>query len=96
MRPLGVYYPFKPASRVLVADVTLNDSGNSDDYAVMLTYNWVSIDGAYETDGVPRLSAHLNGNIPLGGNVGMLDGHVEWRNFKDMQARTGSTLYFYW
>jgi len=26
----------------------------------------------------------------------MLDGHVEWRNFKDMQNRTGSAPYFYW
>ena len=83
-----VYYPVKPASRVLVADATLNASGNSDNYAVMVTYNWVDVEGGP--------SAHLNGNIPLGGNVGMLDGHVEWRNFKDMQARTGSAAYFYW
>jgi len=95
---LGVYYPVKPASRVLVADATLNESGNSDSYSTMLTYNWVDIDGGYTVNGQvkPHLCPHLNGNIPLGGNVGMLDGHVEWRNFKDMQARTGSAAYFYW
>jgi prepilin-type processing-associated H-X9-DG protein len=64
----------------------------------MLTYNWSSINGGYVYDGQPKphLSAHLNGLIPLGGNIGMLDGHVEWRNFTNMQARADGTPYFYW
>jgi len=91
--------PVKPASRALVADANLNNTGNSSVYAVMLTYNWVNIPGGYvnaygQVQG--HLSPHLNGTVPLGGNVAMLDGHVEWRNFKDMQNRTGSAPYFYW
>jgi prepilin-type processing-associated H-X9-DG protein len=41
----------------------------------------------------------LNGLIPLGGNVGMLDGHVEWRNFTNMLPRAGSGAsapFFFW
>jgi prepilin-type processing-associated H-X9-DG protein len=92
-------FPVKPASRALVADANLNNSGSSSIYAVMLTYNWVNIDGGYvnaygqEQD---HLSPHLNGTVPLGGNIGMLDGHVEWRNFKAMLPRTSSSPYFYW
>jgi prepilin-type processing-associated H-X9-DG protein len=89
----AVFFPVKPASRVLVADATLNDTGTSSVYAVMLTYNWVNIDGGFAK---LHLSPHLKGTVPLGGNVGMLDGHVEWRNFKNMLARTSSSPYFYW
>jgi prepilin-type processing-associated H-X9-DG protein len=94
----GAILPVKPASRALVADATLNDTGNASLYSAMLTYNWVSIAGGYQTYGQPHphLSAHLKGNIPLGGNIGMLDGHVEWRNFQDMLPRTSSLPYFYW
>jgi len=85
--------PVKSASRPLVADATLNNTGNSSLYSTMVTYNWVSVPGGY---GKFHLSAHLNGTVPLGGNIGMLDGHVEWRNFKDMLPRTSSSPYFYW
>jgi prepilin-type processing-associated H-X9-DG protein len=87
------FLPVHPASRALVADATLTESGSSSVYAAMLTYDWVEIEGGYAK---PHLSAHLNGTIPLGGNVGMLDGHVEWRNFKDMLPRASSGVYFYW
>ena len=29
-------------------------------------------------------SAHLNGNVPSGGNIMFLDGHVDWRKFQQM------------
>lgn len=32
-------------------------------------------------------SNHVRGTKPLGGNILMEDGHVEWRNFKQMQFR---------
>ena len=91
--PIGI-----PAARPLVADATLTDSGSSSNYADMLHYNWSDIDGGYVYNGHPKghLSAHLNGLIPLGGNIGMLDGHVEWRNFTNMQARDDDSPYFYW
>jgi prepilin-type processing-associated H-X9-DG protein len=96
----GTYYPVTPASRALVADATLT-AGNGVPppagptlNAAMLTYDWAGfIAGEYY-----YLSDHLNGLIPLGGNVGMLDGHVEWRDFTNMLPRAGGSgqPYFFW
>ena len=41
-------------------------------------------------------SPHLNGKLPSGGNLGMLDGHVEWRKFPAMHVRTVQGPYFWW
>jgi prepilin-type processing-associated H-X9-DG protein len=41
-------------------------------------------------------SAHLKGVIPRGGNVGFKDGHVEWRDFADMQEVTVAGPPFWW
>jgi prepilin-type processing-associated H-X9-DG protein len=98
---LGTYYPVTPASRPLVADATLTPGNGVPPpagptlNAAMLTYNWVVVPGGYTKH---HLSPHLNGSIPLGGNVGMLDGHVEWRNFTDMLPRAGDggDPYFFW
>ena len=78
--------PPEPASRrVLVADATITHPG---------TPNWFYIPGAYR---VPHISPHLEGFVPAGGNVVMLDGHVQWRKFGDMQLRTPSAqTLFYW
>jgi len=98
---LGTYYPVTPASRPLVADATLTPGNGVPPpagpalNAAMLTYNWVDVPGGYIKH---HLSPHLNGSIPLGGNVGMLDGHVEWRNFTNMLPRAGDggIPYFFW
>jgi prepilin-type processing-associated H-X9-DG protein len=44
-----------------------------------------------------NISPQAEGFVPAGGNVVMLDGHVQWRNFSEMKLRTSSaqTLY-YW
>jgi prepilin-type processing-associated H-X9-DG protein len=79
--------PPEPASqRVLVADATITHPGIT---------NFAYIPGAYR---VPHISPHLDGFIPAGGNVAMLDGHVQWRNFSQMQLRTtsGAQTWFYW
>jgi prepilin-type processing-associated H-X9-DG protein len=86
------YFPVQPGSRPLVADATLMLNNGVPPpagpalNAAMLTYNWFYIYGGYF---IPHLSPHLNGLIPLGGNVGMLDGHVEWRNLTNMLPRAG-------
>jgi prepilin-type N-terminal cleavage/methylation domain-containing protein/prepilin-type processing-associated H-X9-DG protein len=46
-------------------------------------------------------TAHMRGQIPAGGNVLFLDGHVIWRNWADMKRQTqnaggSGTNYFYW
>jgi prepilin-type processing-associated H-X9-DG protein len=40
----------------------------------------------------------MDGKLPEGGNVAMLDGHVDWREFADMKVKFGtpSTPTFYW
>ena len=78
---------FPPAKRVLLADATIGDRGN-----------FMNIDGGFFSGGRLKnhLTAHLNGNIPAGGNLGMLDGHVEWRKFQDMQVRTTTGPSFWW
>jgi len=101
---LGKTVPSVPvgplAKRVLTACATLNNTGDSDDYASMLTYDWASIQGGYEYNGVPKnhLSAHLkNKAIPEGANLGMIDGHAEWRPFRQMINRTapGDPNFYY-
>lgn len=89
--------------RVLVACATLCDEpgGQTINQTIMMTYNWVNIDGGYKYNGVTKgqISAHMkNATIPAGGNEGMLDGHVEWRPFNQFIYRTGNTSdpYFYW
>jgi prepilin-type N-terminal cleavage/methylation domain-containing protein/prepilin-type processing-associated H-X9-DG protein len=102
LKPGGV--PIGPvSSRPLVACATLNGtvSGSSDVFATMCTYNWNDIDGGYKINGAlkPHLSAHLkNATIPDGGNIGMLDGHAEWRLFLQMICRAGNAdaPYFYY
>jgi prepilin-type N-terminal cleavage/methylation domain-containing protein/prepilin-type processing-associated H-X9-DG protein len=73
----------------------------SDNLATMQTYQWVSI-GPTTVDGLPVIawgftSAHLRGaKIPTGANLGMLDGHVEWRRFQQFQPRFGEVFDFYY
>jgi prepilin-type processing-associated H-X9-DG protein len=88
----AAFLPITPATRPLVADATLTPdvgfppAAGPGLNAAMLTYNWFNINGGYTK---PHLSPHLNGMFPLGGNVGMLDGHVEWRAFTNMLPRAG-------
>jgi prepilin-type N-terminal cleavage/methylation domain-containing protein len=85
--------------RPLTACANLTDSGQSDVYATMLTYVWQNVDGGYTYNGKPKghVSGHLeNRPVPQGENVGTLDGHVEWRTFKQMLCRTSSGPYFYY
>jgi prepilin-type processing-associated H-X9-DG protein len=87
------------AGRVLVACATLNNSGSDDNLTAEMTYNWIDVDGGFKVSGVAKghISAHLkNGTIPEGANVGMLDGHVEWRPFNQMINRVYTTPWFYY
>ena len=86
-----------PSDRVLMADATISMPGDYDE-----THRWlntyVNIKGAYPK---PHRTAHLQQgtSMPAGGNVGMLDGHVEWRKFDQMRVRTDpatGTPVFWW
>jgi prepilin-type N-terminal cleavage/methylation domain-containing protein/prepilin-type processing-associated H-X9-DG protein len=94
----GVTYPAPPLSeRVVMADAIISKPGDADE-----THRWlnvyINIKGGY-----PKVhrTAHIesNGRTPAGGNLGMLDGHVEWRKFAFLHPRTdpkSSSPVFWW
>lgn len=84
-----------PSTRVLIADATISDNptDNHAGFVAGAKYNFTSVIGGYS---VPHLSPHLNGFTPAGGNLAMLDGHVQWRNFSDMDQRATSGRGFWW
>lgn len=85
------------AERVLVADCTLSVYGTVPGYAHPEN-NYTKIAGGFMQNGVtyPHVSAHLQGNMPAGGNVGFKDGHSEWRKFNLMVPRTDTGSVFWW
>jgi prepilin-type processing-associated H-X9-DG protein len=58
-------------------------------------YSYININGGWAK---PHRTSHLDGRLPRGGNIGMLDGHVEWRKFPKMLPRTnqGSGSPVFW
>ena len=77
-----VYPASFPAQRVLFPDATISRHGSTDE-SQKYNYAYTGIQGAYT-----HRTSHLDGALPLGGNMGMLDGHVEWRRFQDMHVRS--------
>jgi prepilin-type N-terminal cleavage/methylation domain-containing protein/prepilin-type processing-associated H-X9-DG protein len=90
----GIYLNPLASQRVLLADVAISVPGQNDP-ALRYTYNFTDIQGGYYS---AHTSSHLAGHFPIGGNLGMLDGHVEWRKFDDMTPRTTSVTApeFWW
>ncbi len=82
------------ADRVMIADAILSLPGQSIE-SQRFTYNYTAVPGGYFK---PHTSPHLKGQIPAGGNLGMLDAHVEWRKFELMKVRTvgGGSPTFWW
>ena len=81
------------SERELVADVILTLSGNNP--AQRYLYNYDQIGGGFYKF---HVSAHLNGRIPEGSNIGFKDGHVGWRKFSDplVTSRTGNNSPYFW
>ncbi len=97
----GRSYPISTSSRVLTACATVTGPGNlSDNLKTMDGYIWTGLPHQDDPDvpgSKPFTSAHLlNGRIPSGGNLGMFDGHVEWRRFQDFIPRSGGGPCFYY
>jgi prepilin-type N-terminal cleavage/methylation domain-containing protein/prepilin-type processing-associated H-X9-DG protein len=88
--PSGLWMSAPLASRrVLFADSTISLPGQSSP-ALAFSYQWVDISGGYV--GRKHRSCHMDGALPAGGNLAMLDGHVEWRNFSLMVPRSLSGI----
>jgi prepilin-type N-terminal cleavage/methylation domain-containing protein/prepilin-type processing-associated H-X9-DG protein len=79
--------PPSPSERPLIADCTISQPGqNSPVPAYQGTYDWIHIQGGWSK---LHRTSHLTQASPMGGNITMLDGHVEWKKFKSgMQPRT--------
>jgi prepilin-type N-terminal cleavage/methylation domain-containing protein/prepilin-type processing-associated H-X9-DG protein len=90
----GVQVVPAASQRVLLADASVSRPGQNLS-SVRYTYNYTSIQSGYPK---PQFSSHLTGPYPGGGNVGMVDGHVEWRKFDDMSPRSNafSTSPVFW
>ena len=82
---MTVYSVAAASKRVLVADAVVcagTQPGSLYSPSQPLSiYNFTDIAGgaAPFPDGRSHRASHLAGKFPLGGNLGMLDGHVEWR-----------------
>ncbi len=63
-----------------------------------LTFDEIADGGIWSTHQVYERANHMKnaGGVPRGGNIGFLDGHLEWRNFDDMEDRYGSTTRYWW
>ena len=87
--------PAPPASdRVLMACATVSRPGQAN--LVNRAANaYVGIQGGWSK---LHRTAHVSGTFPIGGNLAMLDGHVEWRKFPVMVPRTdtGSGSPVFW
>jgi prepilin-type N-terminal cleavage/methylation domain-containing protein/prepilin-type processing-associated H-X9-DG protein len=66
------------SSRVLAADPVIEITTGG-------VTTWTDIQGGYP---IHHTTGHMNRSLPAGGNVTMLDGHVEWRPFHFMIRRT--------
>ena len=91
----GTNYPApSPSLRVLAACATISRVGEGN-VVNRAANHYIGIEGGWAKK---HRTAHLEGLLPSGGNLGMLDGHVEWRKFGKMIPRTnpGGSPYFWW
>lgn len=91
----NTFLPEPPSARVLIADATISAPGQmNENDRFSPSYNYTQIQGGYPK---PHLSPHLKGKYPIGGFLGMLDGHTEWQKFEKMRVRAGGgTPTFWW
>jgi prepilin-type N-terminal cleavage/methylation domain-containing protein/prepilin-type processing-associated H-X9-DG protein len=98
--PLTIVLPAPIASqRVLFADSTISAPGQNNP-AQVSQYQWGNLPGGLGPNS-PFRTDHLDGALPAGGNLAMLDGHVEWRSFPKMVPRSvnsvsGVTIPVWW
>lgn len=88
------YPPPPPTDRPLMSDATISRPGQTS-LINRSANNYIGIQGGYMKQ---HRTSHMEGALPAGGNVGMLDGHVEWRKFQKMFPRTaiGSGSPVFW
>ena len=93
-RPGPKMQPPSVSDRPLTACVSLTlDGQNTPGWGTMSGYRWADIVGGST---LHHRTAHMNGTLPNGANVGMLDGHAEWRDAHDFQPRTLAGIPTFW
>ena len=94
-KPGSPTYPAPSVSdRPLTTCIIMSAIGQNDPTKVA-TYQWSGITGGlFWPPGTlfKHRTSHLNGKSPVGGNIGMQDGHVEWRKFNFMLPRTNPSV----
>ena len=90
----GIMFPAPdPSRRVLVSGCVISAGGQSQtDAASRASYTYMNIAGS----AVPARSAHLNGKVPAGDDLAMLDGSATWRKFQNMVPRTTGSGFAVW
>ncbi len=80
-----------PTEAAFAADATISDGDNEKERS---RNNYTRVYGGWaEAHSSPHLGS---GKLPAGGNLLMLDGHVEWRKFERMNVRTVNSPSFWW
>jgi prepilin-type N-terminal cleavage/methylation domain-containing protein len=88
----GMTTIYRASERVLVADAIISAWNAQPGYSNPGN-NYTDIAGGFY---LHHVSPHLKGIVPMGGNLGFKDGHVDWRDFKLMTPRTADAAYFWW
>ena len=98
----GTMGPPPVSDRMLVADAVISSTSQNNP-VLRNTYTYVNLVGygaAAGWTGKHRTS-HIIKTLPSGGNIAMLDGHVEWRKFelmypRDVDGVPSTTPQFWW
>ena len=83
----------RPAIRELVIDSIMGQTAPNKKYG--RDFAEITVGGIYSQTGgtVAERTSHLTGGgLPIGGNVGFLDGHTEWRKFDPDVDESGNAL----
>ena len=83
----------QPANTELVVDATLSNNDDS-------TFTRITCGGIDQCSSVDSTNHAYSETKPVGGNIGFVDGHMEWRPFKEMYVRWPTQInacpHFWW
>ncbi|MBW8017220.1 MAG: prepilin-type N-terminal cleavage/methylation domain-containing protein [Planctomycetes bacterium] len=80
----------QPSMTEVIVDSVFSDGPNP------VTSNTVEVHGGLWGLGIPDVTNHIRRDKAKGGNIGFVDGHVEWRKFEDMQVRIIQGPHHWW
>ncbi len=85
---------------IMIMDAVISDAADNQNFSDIRT------GGAYPNFGIADSTNHLSKRrsastattsfLPKGGNIGFVDGHVDWRKFESMQHRLTFGQWFWW